>query len=250
MLDLLWSTIFYASVLAVMAGLWAVVRPLRRLGLTTRARAFGVILLAVVAIGAVTMVLPLTTTMAPAVSAIDTFAPQFQIRERHEIRIAAPADRVYAAIRAVTASEIALFQTLTAIRRLGQPGPESILNAPEHQPILEVAMNGGFVLLSEVAPREVVVGALVMVPSGPRPAGTLTADSYLSLSRPGFAKATMNFLVEPDGAAGSRVVTETRVFATDRATLRRFTAYWRVIYPGSGLMRLTWLRAIKARAEK
>lgn len=250
MLDLLWSTIFYSSVLAAMAGLWAVVRPLRRLGLTTRARAFGLILVAVVAIGAVTMVLPPTTTIAPAVSAIDTFAPQFQIRERHEIRIAAPADRVYAAIRTVTASEIALFQTLTAIRRFGQPGPESILNAPEHQPILEVAVNGGFVLLSEVAPREVVVGALVLAPTGPRRAGTLTPDTYREVSRPGFAKATMNFLVEPDGAAGSRVVTETRVFATDRATLRRFTAYWRVIYPGSGLMRLTWLRAIKARAEK
>ena len=253
MLDLVWSTIFYGSVLAVMAGVWAVVRPLCRLGLTTRARAFGVFLTAVLAIGAVTMVLPPTTTMAPAApaaSAIDTFAPQFQIRDRHEIRIAAPADRVYAAIRAVTANEIALFQTLTAIRRFGQPGPASILNAPEHQPILEVAMNGGFVLLSEAAPREVVVGALVIAPSGPRAEGKLTADTYRSLSRPGFAKATMNFRVEPDGTTGSRVVTETRVFATDRATLRRFTAYWRVIYPGSGLMRLTWLRAIKARAEK
>jgi len=29
----------------------------------------------------------------------------------------------------------------------------------------------------------------------------------------------------------------------------RFAAYWRVIYPGSALIRVMWLRAIKQRAE-
>jgi hypothetical protein len=59
----------------------------------------------------------------------------------------------------------------------------------------------------------------------------------------------MNFLVEPDGPSACRVVTETRIFATDPWTLRRFTSYWRVIYPGSAILRVTWLRAVKARAE-
>ncbi|MBV8202739.1 MAG: hypothetical protein JOZ15_19150, partial [Acidobacteria bacterium] len=45
------------------------------------------------------------------------------------------------------------------------------------------------------------------------------------------------------------VTTETRVNATDAATRRRFAAYWRVIYPGSSLIRSMWLRAIRRRAE-
>jgi hypothetical protein len=40
------------------------------------------------------------------------------------------------------------------------------------------------------------------------------------------------------------------VFATDPASLRSFTAYWRTILPGSAIIRRQWLAAIKRRAEK
>ena len=59
----------------------------------------------------------------------------------------------------------------------------------------------------------------------------------------------MNFLVEDEGGGWTRVTTETRVFATDAAATRRFAAYWRLIYPGSALIRRMWLRAIARRAE-
>jgi uncharacterized SAM-binding protein YcdF (DUF218 family) len=58
----------------------------------------------------------------------------------------------------------------------------------------------------------------------------------------------MNFLIAPDGPDGSVVSTETRVFATSPAARRRFAAYWRVIYPGSAIIRRMWLRAIRRRA--
>jgi hypothetical protein len=59
----------------------------------------------------------------------------------------------------------------------------------------------------------------------------------------------MNFRVDRDGAGGCTLSTETRVFATDPASRRHFAAYWRVIYPGSALIRRMWLRAIRLRAE-
>jgi hypothetical protein len=46
-----------------------------------------------------------------------------------------------------------------------------------------------------------------------------------------------------------RLTTETRVLATDSRTRRLFAAYWRLILPGSALMRRTWLAAIRRRAE-
>jgi hypothetical protein len=58
----------------------------------------------------------------------------------------------------------------------------------------------------------------------------------------------MNFRVTPDGAGGSMVSTETRVFASDASARRRFAAYWRLIYPGSATIRRMWLRAIERRA--
>jgi hypothetical protein len=77
-----------------------------------------------------------------------------------------------------------------------------------------------------------------------------TPDAFAVLDAPGFAKAAMNFLVEPDGRGGSLLSTETRVHATDPASRRRFAAYWRVIYPGSAIIRRSWLQAVRRRAER
>ena len=74
----------------------------------------------------------------------------------------------------------------------------------------------------------------------------LTPEGFRSLERAGYAKAALSFLIERV-PGGSLVTTETRVFATDPETRRRFAAYWRVIYPGSALIRRQWLRAIERR---
>jgi len=76
---------------------------------------------------------------------------------------------------------------------------------------------------------------------------TVQGASY-NLPRPFFVLATMNFVVAPDGRGGSNVVTETRVFANSPGATRAFAAYWRVIYPGSAIIRRMWLRAIERRA--
>ena len=59
----------------------------------------------------------------------------------------------------------------------------------------------------------------------------------------------MNFRMEDEGGGWTRLTTETRIYATDASARRRFAAYWRLIYPGSALIRRTWLRAIRERAE-
>jgi hypothetical protein len=59
----------------------------------------------------------------------------------------------------------------------------------------------------------------------------------------------MGFLIEDQGDGWSRLRTETRVFATDASARRRFAVYWRLIYPGSSLIRHMWLDAIRRRAE-
>lgn len=194
-------------------------------------------------------VTPQPRTAAGPRSHIDEFAPAFHFRERHETTVAATPARVFEAIQSVSADEIALFNSLTTIRRFGRSGPESILNAPTRQPILDVAVRSGFLLLHSQPPREIVIGAVVVAPPGTRRPAQLTADDYQQLTTPGFAKATMNFRVEEASPGAATVVTETRVFATDTTALRRFTPYWRTIFPGSAILRMTWLRAIEAKAE-
>jgi len=250
-IDWIWSTAFYGSALLTLAGAIGLIRPLRRLHRNSRRRALVMTFAGVTGVILISVITPSPQSFAGS-SSLDKFMPAFHFREHHSIEVSASPVRVYDAIRTVAADEIALFNLFTGIRRLGRPGPESILNAPAQQPILDVAIRTGFILLEDRAPAEVVLGAVVVAPPGlrrDRPR-QFTASDFTALAQPGFAKATMNFRVEDLGNGRSRVDTETRVFATDDAALARFTPYWRVVLPGSSILRMTWLRAIRTRAER
>jgi hypothetical protein len=189
--------------------------------------------------------------VASCASHLDNIIPAYQFVEHHEIRVQAPPARVYAAMWAVTAGEIGLFQALTWIRSPRLPwsaGQESILNAPAEKPILEVATSSGFMLLADEPDREVVVGMLVIKPSRSRTV-VKTLEDFADLEEPGFAKGVMNFRIQEESGGWTRLTTETRVYATNPSARRRFAAYWRLIYPGSALIRRMWLRAIRERAE-
>ena len=174
--------------------------------------------------------------------------PVWHFRERHSIRISAPPARVFASIKEVRAKEIFFFNVLVWIRRGGRSGPESILNPGASAPLLEVATRSGFIYLADDAPRELVVGTVVIAPRGIDCAAT--PQMFRAALEPGYALAAMNFLVTPDGRNGSLVSTETRVFANSLSARRRFARYWRLIYPGSALIRRMWLRAVKKRVTR
>jgi hypothetical protein len=241
------SFIVYSGLLVAAVGAVCVAKPVRRLRIRTRPQGLAVIGagMALAAIGA-TLPAPESRIDRPR-SRLDELAPVWQFNERHHLHIAAPPARVYDAIHRVRADEITLFRTLTWIRRGGRAQPENILNAGARDSLIDVATHSGFVLLADEAPRELVVGAAVVTPRGVHKRA-LTADDFRRPLPPGFALATMNFSVQPDDAGGSLLTTETRVFANSPGVRRRFAVYWRVIYPGSALIRIMWLRAISRRA--
>jgi len=239
------ATVYTGAIIAI-AGLVLTVRPIRRLHVRTRSRAL-IVAAAGVLLLVVGLILPVSESRVSRVETrLDEFAPAWQFREVHTLRIAAPPSRVFDAIKRVRADEIALFRTLTWIRRGGRQLPPSILNAGDRESLIDVATASGFVRLADDAARELVIGTVVIAPPGTR--GVLTPQVFQKPLPPGFALATMNFLITPDGPDGSLVSTETRVFANSTGARRRFAAYWRVIYPGSAIIRRMWLRAIERRA--
>ena len=240
------SASLYAGVVVSVAGLLMTVKPIARLRVRTRRRALAVAAAGSL-LGAAALSAPVFDAHAAATSTrLDEFAPAWQFHEVHTLRVNAPPARVFDAIKQVRADEILLFRALTWIRRGGRPVPASIINPGSQEPIIAVATKGGFVILAEDAPRELVLGAIVAAPSGPR--ARLTAAAFREPFPPGYALAAMNFLVTPDGPGSSIVSTETRVFVNSLEASRRFAAYWRAIYPGSALIRRMWLRAIDRHA--
>src|SRR5271157_3566723 len=249
MKNLIAVALVYGGLLVMLAGAVSLMWPLRLLAV--RSRAAGAIVLLVGALMFVTgATLPAgETRIATPQTRLDEFAPVYQFSEFHAIEVNASRQRTYDAVRQVTAGEIGLLRTLTWIRRFGRPGPPGVLNAPPSEPVLDVATRSGFLLLAEEPGREIVVGALVRAPMGWRPGKKPTADDFKSLTAPGFALASMNFLIDELGPDRCVVTTETRVFATDASSRRKFGEYWHLIYPGSALIRRMWLQAIKKRAE-
>jgi hypothetical protein len=240
-------TVVYLGLMIAIAGLVFFVKPIRWLRILTRRRAAAIAGMGVVVV-AIALILPAPESRINRVETrLDEFAPVWQFREFQTIRIAAPPAPVFDAIKRVRPDEIVLFGTLIWIRSGGQPPPQNVLNATKRfESLIDVATHSTFVYLADDAPREFVVGTVVGWPPGVR--GTITPEMFQKPLPPGFALATMNFMVTSDGDRGSVVSTETRVFANSPSARRRFAAYWRVIYPGSAIIRRMWLRAIERRA--
>src|SRR3954470_23733753 len=100
----------FAMIVAAFAMLW------RR----TRRRA-AVMFAAGVALVLIALIWPAGEERVSTVTSnLDARMPRWQFVEHHEIRIAAPPERIYSAIRNVTAREIRFFQVLTAVRCMGR----------------------------------------------------------------------------------------------------------------------------------
>lgn len=248
---MLLSILFYAGFTGLLVGLICLIRPLRFLRIPSRKAALGLLGIAL-ALVIVVFAWPVSESrVTQPQSRLDKWMPVWQFNEFHSLRVQASPEKIYRAIREVTGDEIFLLRTLTWIRDPGRfSHKESILNPPGDKPILDVAMAGGFRLAADEPPGEVVLITLVMWDGITRPASRDAEGLRAMMQHPGNAVATINFRVRDDGNSACLVTTETRVFATDARARRSFARYWRVIYPGSSLLRYTWLRAIRARAER
>lgn len=242
-------SVVYAGLAVAFLGGISILTPLAFLGIHSRfaALSFFVIGLIMILVGATLP--PKETRVAAPQTRLDEFVPFYQFHEFHSTRIHAPTDLVFQAIKEVRADEIFLFRTLTWIRRFGRSSRESILNPSRGLSLLDVATRSGFLLLAEEPDRELVFGMAVIMPAGFRWGRAPLPEDFKRIRQPGFALAVMNFRLAEGGAGLTLLTTETRIYATDLPTRRRFARYWRVIYPGSAFIRRMWLRAIRRRAE-
>jgi hypothetical protein len=181
---------------------------------------------------------------------IDRFLPEYDWNEVHSIEIGAAPAAVLAAVRAVTAGEIRLLGSLLWLRAL----PARLLgHRPPVRgggPVLEEVLRSTFVVLAQNESEMVVgtIGRFWQIRA--THAGFRDGDAFIAFETPGWAKAALNFSVSDAGRGRTRLATETRIAATGAGARRRFAAYWLIVRPGSGLIRVMWLRAVKKSAEK
>lgn len=177
---------------------------------------------------------------------IDRFLPQYQVSSRHRTLVRAPAQQVYQALFAIDPYDSWPTKILFALR--GLPNLFRRRRQPRPKVTLEQAMQTGFILLGQEPDREVLLG---LVGQFWKPSGglqRLDTDGFAAFAAPGFAKAVWSFALIPL-ENGTMVETQTRVYCTDEGSLRRFRAYWALVGPFSGLIRMELLRLLRRYVE-
>jgi hypothetical protein len=244
------SLLLDLSLVAAVVGAVCVIKPLSFLGMSSRGAA--ALLLAAGLVFAVVIVLwPAPVRRSDGHAAIDRFLADYNFHEFHETRVHATPEAVYRAALDVTPAEIRYLKPLMAIRSLPASLRRRRSTPSGTTPILEIATRGSFFYLAQEPPRELVIGTVGQFwrPDGGRVPGIRGPGEFLAFQDPGFARVVMNFAIEDTGGGWSKLATETRIFAPEGQARLRFSAYWRLIYTGSSLIRAGWLEAIKRRAE-
>ena len=179
---------------------------------------------------------------------LDRFMPSYEIVERHQIAIAAPAAVTLAAARAVDLSRSPLAR---AIFR----GREIILGAtpdrgPRPRSLLAEVQSLGWGVLADIPGREVVVGAVTRPWEANVTFRSIPGDSFAAFAEPGYVKIAWTLRADPVGGDASIFRTETRAIATDARSRAKFRWYWSFLSPGIVLIRMSMLGPVKAEAER
>ncbi len=183
---------------------------------------------------------------------IDAFVPHPDAIETHSIEIDAPKSVVYAALWTTDIGSSPVIRGLMRLRslpaRLFAGKTDSRMSPPAFN--LQAIIDAGFGKLAERPGSEVVLGV-----SGRfwRPVDNLLPFREAAFSGPvahGTARAVWNFALKETAPGRTVLSTETRVVCGDAASRIKFRAYWTLIRPFSGWIRLVMLRAIARECRK
>lgn len=179
--------------------------------------------------------------------AVDRHLASYDVRTSHSIDVDAPATAAFRAARELDMGRSLPVIVLMAIRTI--PHMLTGKTRPSRKLDIDFVLDAGFTVLEENPPRELVIG---VVGKFWRPDSGLlrvTPEEFTSFDEPGYARAVLSVVVE-ERERGSWVQTETRVQCTDASARRKFSMYWRLIGPFSGLIRRLMLEQVKRTAER
>jgi len=238
------STLVYSGIVLALCGLVNVAVPFRFLGV--RKRAVGALIFGSgVALTFAALYWPASTFhAAQRGTRLDEIMPEYQFSEKHSARIHARPEQVMQATRESTFGDMKSLVTLLKIRAAALRIHDS--NPLQDKRVLDSFSASGYV--SGGSEHEIVMcgGANVRAKRGLE---IHTLQEFANYREQGAVKMAFDFSVEDMGSGWSTITTETRVLATDNLTRSGMGRYWRLIVPGSGLLRRQWLDGIKKRAE-
>lgn len=186
---------------------------------------------------------------------IDALMPEFSFNEFHEVMIQSSPERVKQVLHVTGIKDIPVAKILMQIRGIANDDLDMSDRASKSDTGSDSFSTPDFNFFTPV-PDEYVT--LMIIKSAmvtdknrhPAPPEISKPDEFISFNKPGYVKVAMNFRFFSRDNRKTLLTTETRVRGITPGDSRTFGRYWRIIYPGSAIIRRVWLDAVKKKAEK
>jgi len=239
------SYFFWIGVILSLTGIVSLLKPLAFLFIFNRRIATVVVgsgLLLVVA----SLYWPVPTYHAPANRKIDALLPDYSFGEYHEALVDASPEAVKRALQSTAIRDVPVIRFLTKIRGLDdKKAVRYASKINERSDTFSTPDFNFFVIDSTEMVTVMLLNASTHVP--PPPVKTL--EQFRTFNKPGYIKVAINFRFIPQRNGQTLVTTETRNYAMTKEDACIFARYWRIIYPGSAVIRRVWLNELAKRAK-
>lgn len=183
--------------------------------------------------------------MSPAL--LDPFIPDPDVRERHQVRVRAPAALVDEVAREFDMQSVPLIRGIFWLRTKLLGASEA--PAPGAGLVAATRSYGWGVLLD--SPGEAYVSGAACQPwLADVVFSAIPPEAFAAYAEPDRVKIAWSIESEALGPARTRLSSETRVVGTDAAARVRFRRYWRLF--GAGILMIRWLLlpAVRREAER
>ena len=179
---------------------------------------------------------------------LDTFMPEYEVVERHHVKVAAPSAVTFAAAREQDLLGLPLVRLIFKAREFvlgARPGDRR-----RPRDLLRAVQELGWGVLAERQDREIVMGAVTRPWEPDVTFHAIPPPDFALFSEPGFVKIAWTLRADPINDCTSVFLTETRAIATDESARVRFRRYWAFASPGIWLIRRLSLGPLKRDAER
>jgi hypothetical protein len=174
--------------------------------------------------------------------------PSYEVVERHDRRVAAPAEIAFTAACEMDLQKSAAIRAIFRTRELLLGG-----KSDDSTTVLGLAAQArewGWGVLVELPGREIIFGAVTQPWVANPVFRALPSAEFTDFDQPGYVKIAWTLSVQPIAANRSVIRTETRVMTTDAVARAKFRKYWAFLSPGIILIRRISLTLAKKEAER
>ncbi|HEY5509257.1 MAG TPA: hypothetical protein VIK29_11335 [Paludibacter sp.] len=240
------SYFFWIGAILVLVGIISLVKPLAFLFVFDRKIAMivccGGILMSILSI-----YWPVSVHHSQTNLKLDALLPDYSFNEYHDIRINASPEEVKHALQTTGVGDIPAVHLLLKIRGIG----DKDLNhkVADNKPAQKTFSTPDFNFF--IADSTEFISVMILRASAKTPPPEVTtAEQFMAFNEPGYVKVAFNFRFISLDNGQTQVSTETRNYAMTNEDGRIFGRYWRIIYPGSAIIRRLWLDTLAEKAEK